>query len=89
MPSLLSQFQRPSFVILFVEKLEESKDQLLALPDSQGQILSNQELFDNILKDARHAISARPRWPPTDSDDDADDSEDDSESVLSPGVGDF
>ena len=76
-------------MILFVEKLEESKDQLLALPDSQGQVLSNQELFDNILNDARHAISARPRWPPTDSDDDTGGSEDDSEFALSPSVDDF
>lgn len=77
MPSLLPQLQCCPFATVFVEMLEESKDRLLALPDSQGQTLSNQELFDNILEEARHAISVGSRYPLTDSDDD------DSESVLS------
>lgn len=81
MPSLLPQLQRFPFGAVFIEKLQESKDRLLALPDPQGQTLSNQELFDNILEAARHAISVNS--PPTDLGDS------DSDSVLSSSVDDL
>jgi len=58
MPSFLSQpLIGASFWARFAGDLEESKDRLLALPPSQGQTLSNQELFVSILEDARRTIS--------------------------------
>jgi len=51
--------------------MEESKDRLLTLPPSLGQTLSNQELFDNVLEDARRAMALdRSPTPLTDSDGD-------------------
>ena len=81
MSSFLSQpLIRPSFWALFAENLEESKDRLLALPPSQGQTLSNQELFASILEDAQRAIRiSSPILT---------DSEDDDSEQLSPGASD-
>jgi len=70
MPSFLSQSLRPSFWAIVVENLEESKGRLLALPPSQGQILSNLELFTSILEDAQRATTLDPPTPFTDSEDD-------------------
>jgi len=77
-PSLLSQPPAgSSFWASFVDKLEESKDRLLALPPSQGQTLSNQELLASILSDAHNAMElASPIF--TDSEE-GDSEEDDSE----------
>jgi len=69
-PSFLSQPLRPSFWAIVVENLEESGGRLLALPPSQGQILSNRELFASILEDAQRAMTLDPPTPLTDSEDD-------------------
>ena len=66
-PSFLSQSLGASFWDAIVETLEESKDRLLDLPPSPGQVVSNQELFDNVLEDAQSAMELDP--PFTSSDD--------------------
>ena len=70
MPSFLSQLLGASFWATVVENLETSKDRLLVLPPSQGQRLSNEELFAAILEDAQRAAVVDPLSPLTDSGDD-------------------
>ena len=69
MPSFLSQSLGASFWDTIVETLEESKGRLLDRPPSPGQALSNQELFDNVLEDARSAMELDPPSPLAYSDD--------------------
>jgi len=68
-PSFFSRPLGASFWDTIVENLEESRDRLLNLPPSPGQVLSNQELFDNVLEDAQSAMELDPPSPFTDSDD--------------------
>ncbi|KAF9650685.1 hypothetical protein BDM02DRAFT_3127503 [Thelephora ganbajun] len=56
MPPLLSQSLGVGFWATVIDTLRGSNDRLLIMPPSQGQTLSNQELFDNILEDARRAM---------------------------------
>lgn len=69
MPSFLSQSIGTLFWDAVVEALRESEGRLLALPPSQGQTQSNQELFDSILKDAQCAVAHDSPTPIVDSDD--------------------
>jgi hypothetical protein len=59
MPPLLSQpLGVPDWADL-IERLSGLQEQLLALPPSHGQALSNAELFDSILDDVRRMINPR------------------------------
>jgi len=55
---------------MFVGSLEGVKDELLALPPSQGQVLSNEELFASICEDARRSMLVKYPTSLTDSEDD-------------------
>ena len=70
MPPLLTQrLQVPEWAEV-VEFLSSSRDQLLALPPSRTQTLSNAELLDSILDDVLCMIAKGDRMPLTDSEDD-------------------
>ncbi|KAF9786064.1 hypothetical protein BJ322DRAFT_765163 [Thelephora terrestris] len=56
MPPLLAQPLEVTGWAKVAESLYGSQDQLLALPPSQSQTLSNAELFDSILDDVRSMI---------------------------------
>ena len=70
MPSFLSQPLRAWFWTTFAESLAKSKDRLLALPPSQGQTLSNQELLASIFEDTRGKMLVGPLIFLTDQEDD-------------------
>lgn len=66
---MLSQLLETPFWAKVIENLEELEDQLLTLPHSQGQTLSNQELFDSILGCAQREMALDPPSPLADSED--------------------
>jgi len=70
-PSFLSQSLRASFWATVIENLEESKDRLFTLPPPQGQTLSNQELFADIIEHVQRAMDLNSPIQFTDSEDDS------------------
>lgn len=75
LPPLLSQSLGVPFWAHTVELLHGSEDLLLELPPSQGQTLSNQELFESVLDDIQEVMghsNPHPLVPLTDSDSDSD-----------------